>query len=52
VQRAFDVYRGNKMDHQPVMLVRPAPGSRWVRIDGFATADQLLAELPTLHASH
>lgn len=52
VQRAFDVYRGNKMDHQPVMLVRPAPGTRWVRIDGFATADQLLAELPTLHASH
>ncbi|NML44461.1 SCO family protein [Ramlibacter sp. G-1-2-2] len=51
VQRAFDVYRGNKMDHAPVMLVRAAPGASWVRIDGFATADQLLAELPTRHAS-
>lgn len=46
VQRAFDVYRGNKMDHQPATLVRGAPGAPWVRIDGFATADQLMAELP------
>jgi protein SCO1 len=44
-QRAFDVYRGNKMDHQPVTLVRTAPGAAWVRLDGFATADQMLAEL-------
>jgi protein SCO1 len=50
-QRAFDVYRGNKMDHAPATLVRVAPGASWVRIDGFATADQLLAELPALHAS-
>jgi protein SCO1 len=46
VQRAFDVYRGNKMDHQPATLVRAAPGEPWVRINGFATADQLMAELP------
>jgi protein SCO1/2 len=45
-QRAFDVYRGNKMDHAPVTLVRPQPGDPWVRIDGFATADQLMGELP------
>lgn len=51
VQRAFDVYRGNKMDHAPVILVRAAPGARWVRIEGLATADQLLAELPTRQAS-
>jgi protein SCO1/2 len=50
-QIAFDVYRGNKMDHQPAILVRATPGAKWVRIDGFATADQLAAELPTLHAS-
>jgi protein SCO1 len=51
VQRAFDVYRGNKMDHAPVFLVRAAPGTSWVRIDGLATADQVLSELPTRHAS-
>jgi protein SCO1/2 len=50
-QRAFGVYRGDKMNHEPTTLVRSAPGAEWVRIDGFATADQLLAELPSLHAS-
>jgi protein SCO1/2 len=45
-QRAFDVYRGAKMDHSPATLVRPAPGAPWVRIDGFATAEQLYQELP------
>jgi protein SCO1 len=47
-QRAFDVYRGAKMDHSPATLIRLAPGAPWVRIDGFATADQLYAELPDL----
>lgn len=44
-QRAFDVYRGNKMDHSPATLIRRASGAEWIRIDGFATAGQLLAEL-------
>jgi protein SCO1/2 len=45
VQRAFNAYRGGKMNHTPLTLVRMAPGNRWVRIDGFATADQLASEL-------
>jgi len=45
-QRAFDVYRGNKMDHSPATLIRRTPGGDWVRIEGFATADELAAELP------
>jgi protein SCO1/2 len=44
-QRAFGVYRGDKMSHAPVTLVRAGPNERWVRFEGFATADQLLAEL-------
>lgn len=48
VQKAFDVYRGSKMDHSPAMLVRRAPGAEWARLEGFATADELLAELPDL----
>jgi protein SCO1/2 len=51
VQRAFGAYRGDKMNHAPVTLVRTAPGAEWVRIDGFASSDQLLAELPGVHAS-
>ncbi len=44
-QHAFDVYRGDKMGHTPVTLLRTAPGAPWVRFDGFATADLLLKEL-------
>jgi protein SCO1/2 len=51
VQRAFGAYRGDKMNHAPVTLVRTAPGAEWLRIDGFASADQVLAELPGAHAS-
>jgi cytochrome oxidase Cu insertion factor (SCO1/SenC/PrrC family) len=52
VQRAFDVYRGNKMDHSPATLIRSAPGASWTRLEGFATADQLLAELSDLSQLH
>jgi protein SCO1/2 len=41
-QRAFEVYKGDKMNHDPVTLMRVAPGKPWVRIDGFATADDLM----------
>jgi len=44
-QRAFNVYRGDKMDHAPVTLIRLTPESHWVRIEGFTTPDQLMAEL-------
>jgi len=47
-QRAFDVYRGDKMNHSPVTLFRPAPGKPWVRIEGFVTASELLS---TYHES-
>jgi len=43
-QRAFGVYTGDKMGHTPVTLFRAAPGQQWVRIDGFATPDELLRE--------
>jgi protein SCO1/2 len=45
VQRSFGVYRGDKMSHTPVTLLRPAPGMPWVRFDGYATADELIQEL-------
>jgi protein SCO1/2 len=44
VQRAFDAYRGDKMSHIPLTLMRAAPGKPWVRFDGFARADDLMAE--------
>jgi protein SCO1/2 len=44
VQRAFDVYRGDKMSHDPVTLIRAAPGKPWVRLEGFAAASDLIRE--------
>ncbi|MGN6525765.1 MAG: SCO family protein [Burkholderiaceae bacterium] len=44
-QRAFDVYRGDKMSHAPVVVLRSRPGGPWIRFEGFVTADQLLADL-------
>lgn len=50
VQKAFDVYRGDKMSHDPVTLMRSAPGKRWVRVDGFATGRDLVQQYNQLSA--
>jgi protein SCO1/2 len=44
VQLAFDSYRGDKMNHEPLTLMRHASGKPWVRIDGFANPDELVRE--------
>jgi protein SCO1/2 len=44
VQRAFNSWRGDKMGHEPLTLIRHAPGQPWVRLDGFATPDELASE--------
>jgi len=50
VQRAFDVYRGAKMSHTPVTLLRAAPGKSWLRIDGFVRPDDLVRDYRDLLA--
>jgi protein SCO1/2 len=50
VQRAFDVYRGDKMSHQPATFLRARPGQPWVRLDGFASAADILREVHRLTA--
>ncbi len=42
---AFGLNIGNKMTHTPLTLLRIAPGKPWIRINGFATADDLLSEI-------
>jgi protein SCO1 len=44
VQVAFDNYRGDKMNHEPLTLLRKAPDQAWVRIDGFASPEALARE--------
>lgn len=50
-QRAFDVYRGEKMSHTPVTLMRAGPGHPWLRIEGFVTPDELVHDYHSLRAS-
>ena len=50
-QRAFGAYRGDKMNHTPVTFLRAAPGKSWLRIEGFATADDLLDEIRNMLSS-
>lgn len=44
VQLAFAAYRGNKMNHEPLTLMRQTAGMPWVRIDGFVAPDALARE--------
>jgi protein SCO1/2 len=44
IQRAFNVYRPDKMSHTPVTFIRPRGSRQWVRLDGFASPDQLIRE--------
>ncbi len=44
-EMAFGLYIGNKMTHPALTLLRTAPGKPWLRINGFATADDLLWEV-------
>jgi protein SCO1/2 len=44
VQKAFDAYRGGKMSHQPFTLLRAAAREPWVRLEGLASAADVVAE--------
>lgn len=48
VQKAFDVYRGNKMSHEPATLLRGSDKAPWVRLDGIASGSEIVAEYRTL----
>jgi protein SCO1 len=43
-QRAFNatIWRGDKMGHTPLTLLRAAPGQPWLRIEGFVTPTELV----------
>jgi protein SCO1 len=45
VQKAFGAYRSNKMWHEPLTFLRPAPGRPWVRLAGPIGAAELVAEV-------
>lgn len=52
VQKAMEAYRGDKMNHAPATFVWNGKGGKWVRVDGFATADDLLNEVHAVLGAH
>jgi protein SCO1/2 len=52
LQKAFQAWFGGKMHHRPVTFLRAAPGQPWVRLDGFISPDELLAEYRRLVPRH
>jgi protein SCO1/2 len=44
LQRSLQAYRGNKMNHIPLTYLRPSATSPWIRIEGFASAQDLINE--------
>lgn len=44
VEKAFDAYRGDKMNHSPLTFVRTDSHSDWVRMEGFASAEDVVKE--------
>ena len=43
--RAFDAYVANKMSHTPKTFIRARGGAHWIRVDGFMSGAEHLAEL-------
>lgn len=43
-QKAFDAYRGDKMNHIPLTFIRSSADGPWVRLEGFTSAAEVVAE--------
>lgn len=44
VEKAFNAYASDKLNHRPVTFLRTRPNAPWVRLDGFASAGEVVAE--------
>jgi protein SCO1/2 len=50
VQRAFDAYRGGKMNHRPLTFIRASSEDPWVRLEGLAGPADIVREYRELVA--
>ena len=48
VEKAFDIYRGSKVNHEPITLIRTDKGKPWLRLEGVANANDIVAEYRSL----
>lgn len=50
IQKSFDAYRGDKLNHLPLTFLRASPDAPWIRLEGFTSSSQLLEEYEDLIA--
>lgn len=48
IQRAFDAYRGSKMNHIPLFYIKSPDKAQWLRLEGLISAAELMAEYKSL----
>lgn len=45
IQKAFNAYQGDKMNHSPLIFVNGGGKASWARLDGFPSAAEVVKEL-------
>lgn len=50
VEKAFDIFRGSKMNHEPITLIRSRNDQPWTRINGLASAEDIVKEYRSITA--
>jgi protein SCO1 len=48
VQKIFNVYRGSKANHPPIIFMRKNKSSPWVRMEGFPKPQEIVTQLHAL----
>ena len=51
IQKAFEAYRGTKMNHEPLTFLRATAQSPWVRLNGLASAADVVKEYRQMAAT-
>jgi protein SCO1/2 len=51
VQKALNAYRGDKMNHEPLTLLRKGPDQPWIRVEGLASPEELMTAVRPLMAA-
>ena len=52
IQRAFDIYKGDKMNHIPVFFIKSPKDVKWIRIDGLISSEELTNDIRKLIKSN
>ncbi len=50
-ERAFGAFRGAKMNHEPLTFIRGSESDSWIRINGIASAEEIVSEYRRLVAN-